>query len=121
MNPQHVEELSAALHAISLHDAPYIEAFTGQSPNHPIIQLDGDFTVDELRKIVAACDAAMGAVQVVEGGQEVYQEHLYHYHCESCKRWWSVADIAPVIGGSFTCPHCGHAGEVGSIKTAENK
>jgi hypothetical protein len=31
----------------------------------PIIQLDGDFTIDELRQIVTACDAAMGA-QVVE-------------------------------------------------------
>jgi hypothetical protein len=111
--------LEDALKALTFRYAPYMEVFNGAFPPHPIIQLDGDFTIDELRQIVAAYDAAMGTQHVVEGGQEVYLEHLYHYNCQSCKRWWTVADIPPAIGGSFTCPHCGHAGKVGSVKTAE--
>jgi hypothetical protein len=52
--------LEDALKALTFRYAPYMEVFNGAFPPHPIIQLDGDFTVDELRKIVAACDAAMG-------------------------------------------------------------
>jgi hypothetical protein len=122
MTPEQIEILEDELYLIETRDHPFRAVHSDyRNPSHPIIQLNGDFTLDELRQIVAACDAAMGTQQAVEGGQEVYQEYLYHYHCESCNRWWTVADIAPVIGGSFTCPHCGHAGKVGSIKTAENK
>lgn len=32
-------------------------------------------------------------------------EHLYHFNCSECKKWWSVGDWTPV--DSLTCPHCG--------------
>jgi hypothetical protein len=57
--------LEDALKALTFRYAPYMEVFNGAFPPHPIIQLDGDFTVGELRKIVAACDAAMGTQQVM--------------------------------------------------------
>ena len=60
MTPKQIETLEDALHAIDFHSDTFKAVYSGTPPNHPIIQLDGDFTVDELRKIVAVCDAAMG-------------------------------------------------------------
>ena len=51
--------------------------------------------------------------------QTIYLEHLYHYSCQSCGGWWTVADIRPNAGDVFTCPHCGVTGEVGGIEAAE--
>jgi hypothetical protein len=67
--------LEDALKALTFHYNPYVEVFNGAFPPQPIIQLDGDFTVDELRQIVAACDAAMGTQQVVE---TVTQHIVFH-------------------------------------------
>lgn len=34
-------------------------------------------------------------------------ELLFHYRCDRCQKWWSVADIRPVAGATVRCPHCG--------------
>lgn len=46
-------------------------------------------------------------------------EKLYHYRCtaDSCKKWWSVADIEPTIGDAVFCPHCGTSYELVEIVT----
>jgi hypothetical protein len=75
MTPEQIEALDNALNAIEFHGSTFKAVYSGTPPNHPIIQLDGDFTVDELRKIVAACNAAMGSVQVVE---TVTQHIIFH-------------------------------------------
>lgn len=41
-------------------------------------------------------------------------EFLFHYRCEQCQRWWTVADIYPRIG-TVTCPHCDHKNELTSV------
>lgn len=45
-----------------------------------------------------------------------YLERLYHYCCDACDRWWSVADLEPPIGSTTTCPHCGHVNTVEGIE-----
>jgi DNA-directed RNA polymerase subunit RPC12/RpoP len=34
-------------------------------------------------------------------------EKLYHYKCDNCDRWWTIADIIPQLGKLVNCPHCG--------------
>lgn len=34
-------------------------------------------------------------------------EHLYHYCCDICEKWWTVADIKPELSQVVYCPHCG--------------
>jgi hypothetical protein len=80
MTPEQIEALADALNDLPRRDHPYVEVFSDyRDPPHQrgeiIIQLDGDFTVDELRQIVAACDAAMGTQQVVE---TVTQHIVFH-------------------------------------------
>ena len=41
-------------------------------------------------------------------------EILYHYRCNACSQWWSVADIAP--GDRVACPHCFTAQPVEEIE-----
>ncbi|NJK72263.1 MAG: hypothetical protein HC926_02535 [Synechococcaceae cyanobacterium SM2_3_60] len=48
---------------------------------------------------------------------KVSLEYLYHFACESCQRWWSIADIEPHVGDPFNCPHCGHTNTVEVIHT----
>lgn len=75
MTPEQIEALDNALHAIEFHGSTFKAVYSGTPPNSPIISLDGDFTISELRKIVAACDAAMGTQQVVE---TVTQHIVFH-------------------------------------------
>lgn len=32
-------------------------------------------------------------------------ELLFHYRCDSCDRWWSIADVPPREKWT-QCPHC---------------
>jgi hypothetical protein len=64
---QQIEAIETALKSIPFENNPSIEVYRSPAPDgsgwlclKPCLQLDGDFTVDELRQIVAACDAAMG-------------------------------------------------------------
>ena len=42
-------------------------------------------------------------------------ETLYHFSCDKCKKWWSIADFAYWLLPhkahhslkKLTCPHCG--------------
>ena len=38
---------------------------------------------------------------------KVSLEYLYHYICDHCQKWWTIADIKPDIGSHALCPHCG--------------
>jgi predicted RNA-binding Zn-ribbon protein involved in translation (DUF1610 family) len=33
-------------------------------------------------------------------------EHLHHFHCGSCGKWWSIGD-APARKTVWFCPWCG--------------
>jgi hypothetical protein len=38
------------------------------------------------------------------------KETLWHFTCESCKGWWSIAasdDWTPSASRKLYCPHCG--------------
>jgi len=37
---------------------------------------------------------------------ETYIEHLYHYLCYKCKKWWSISEGTD--SDFAICPHCGH-------------
>jgi rRNA maturation endonuclease Nob1 len=41
-------------------------------------------------------------------------EFLFHFYCEECSRWWSVADVFP--GETIICPHCGHRNTIEKIQ-----
>jgi predicted RNA-binding Zn-ribbon protein involved in translation (DUF1610 family) len=50
-----------------------------------------------------------GVVSAVlnEGGPgTVAVEHLSHFHCPNCGRWFSIGD-APAVRVVWTCPWCG--------------
>lgn len=32
-------------------------------------------------------------------------EHLFHFRCFSCQKWWTVGDW--IIRSEIVCPHCG--------------
>lgn len=34
-------------------------------------------------------------------------EHLYHFSCSACNKWWTVADYKWELGKKGWCPHCG--------------
>lgn len=34
-------------------------------------------------------------------------ELLFHYRCNYCDSWWSVADLLPTHLTRIYCPHCG--------------
>ena len=39
----------------------------------------------------------------------MYVEYLYHFTCERCKNWWSIAlDKAGWNTDRMWCPHCGY-------------
>jgi DNA-directed RNA polymerase subunit RPC12/RpoP len=38
-------------------------------------------------------------------GHITYIEHLYHYSCSKCKKWWSIAEGTE--SDFIKCPHCG--------------
>ncbi len=48
---------------------------------------------------------------------KVSLEHLYHYRCDTCQRWWTIADIKPEISSVVYCPHCGLQNIVEAIET----
>lgn len=38
-----------------------------------------------------------------------YVEYLYHFTCERCKMWWSIAlDKEGWEAKTMWCPHCGY-------------
>ena len=48
---------------------------------------------------------------------KVALEYLYHFRCDSCRAWWSQADIEPKAGDQFYCPRCGTLNTVETIQT----
>jgi hypothetical protein len=34
-------------------------------------------------------------------------EKLVHFNCDSCKKWWTVADAPIEVKKVWTCPWCG--------------
>ena len=48
-----------------------------------------------------------------------YVEYLYHFTCERCKLWWSIAlDKEGWKAKKMWCPHCGY--EQYEDKTIDN-
>jgi uncharacterized Zn finger protein (UPF0148 family) len=43
---------------------------------------------------------------------KVSVEVLYHFACESCKKWWTIADFQWHEGKQIICPECGHREEL---------
>jgi len=37
---------------------------------------------------------------------KTYIEHLYHYVCSKCNKWWSIAE--GIDSDFVTCPRCEH-------------
>ena len=37
---------------------------------------------------------------------QTYIEHLYHYICSKCNKWWSIAEGTD--SDFVTCPRCGY-------------
>ena len=35
-------------------------------------------------------------------------EHLYHFTCEKCNLWWSIALESDLKERKWYCPWCGH-------------
>ena len=35
-------------------------------------------------------------------------EYLYHFTCEKCNLWWSIALESDLIEVAWFCPWCGH-------------
>lgn len=33
-------------------------------------------------------------------------EHLYHFNCKQCLKWWTIADFQVIGNDELTCPHC---------------
>lgn len=52
---------------------------------------------------------------------QVSLEFLFHYRCDHCNKWFSVADILPKFGTQMCCIHCGRWSMVGDYKTMENQ
>jgi hypothetical protein len=73
MNRQQFEALEESIKSIARSDRDYVRLYDDNG--ELTIIFDGDFTVDELRQIVAACDAAMGTQQAVE---TVTQHIVFH-------------------------------------------
>jgi DNA-directed RNA polymerase subunit RPC12/RpoP len=48
---------------------------------------------------------------------QVSLEFLYHFRCDRCSQWWTIADIEPKIGADMSCPHCQHLNIVENILT----
>lgn len=42
-------------------------------------------------------------------------EVLYHFSCNNCGKWFSVADIEASLGDSMACPHCHEVSVVNEI------
>jgi len=38
-------------------------------------------------------------------GHKTYIEHLYHYLCSKCEKWWSIAEGSD--SDFVICHHCG--------------
>tara|TARA_B100000953_G_C17690509_1_gene315335 strand:+ start:65 stop:229 length:165 start_codon:yes stop_codon:yes gene_type:complete len=45
-------------------------------------------------------------------------ENIFHFACDECKRWWSVAlsDMNRFPDKTAFCPHCGNESIVEKIK-----
>lgn len=44
-------------------------------------------------------------------------EYLYHYRCDDCQKWWTIADLQPKIKQTIHCPHCGYKNKVNGIES----
>lgn len=49
---------------------------------------------------------------------KVHLEHLYHYCCDFCQKWWTIADIKP--SSETICPHCGKRNPIEGIESHDN-
>jgi hypothetical protein len=38
-------------------------------------------------------------------------EKIYHFVCEKCDLWWSIATDGFIMTHSMTCPHCSNKHE----------
>jgi len=48
-------------------------------------------------------------------------ENLYHFNCDECKKWWSVADYKVTeLNQKMTCPHCNRISIIKSLKETKN-
>lgn len=54
---------------------------------------------------------------------KVNLELLYHYRCDHCQSWWSIADIPPTVRsyGHMKCPHCADDNRIDEIEYVLNK
>lgn len=41
---------------------------------------------------------------------KVFLEFLFHYRCDYCERWWTIADIIPLP--IIVCPHCAASNDI---------
>lgn len=55
----------------------------------------------------------------IQKAMKVSLEHLYHYLCDRCEKWWTCANIKPAIGKEVYCPHCGNVNIVEAIASHE--
>lgn len=50
---------------------------------------------------------------------QAHLEYLFHYQCQHCNKWWSIAEITPLWGDNdrtiIYCPHCGTSHQVVAI------
>lgn len=42
-------------------------------------------------------------------------ELLYHYNCDTCKKWWTIADFVVKPGHQIFCPHCGYFNTIDEV------
>jgi hypothetical protein len=52
---------------------------------------------------------------------KVSVEVLYHFSCESCKKWWTIADFQWQSGDIVNCPHCSYQEALGEDPNPELK
>ena len=38
---------------------------------------------------------------------QVYKETIWHFTCQSCDGWWSIANYDKWVPKNLYCPHCG--------------
>ncbi|WP_374825357.1 hypothetical protein [Aerosakkonema sp. BLCC-F183] len=50
----------------------------------------------------------------------VHLECLFHYRCDRCDAWWSIADRRSLIGNFKICPDCGYHNTIEGIESHES-
>lgn len=53
-----------------------------------------------------------GVIEVSVLTMKVSVEHLYHFNCDRCQKWWSIGDFPWGSQSSLWCPWCGHENEL---------